>query len=101
MSFIKKFIEAETVSRRNFLLASAYGITGAAAMKMLGPNSLGPACRAASLWQTEVWALSTASPQSLANAQPPHTAHCAGGCWRQHCCKTDHGSNQTARSKIA
>ena len=38
MSFIKKFIEAETVSRRNFLLASAYGITGAAAMRMLGPT---------------------------------------------------------------
>ena len=38
MSFIKKFIEQETVSRRNFLLASAYGISGAAAMRMFGPS---------------------------------------------------------------
>lgn len=38
MSFIKKFIEAEKVSRRNFLLASAYGVSGAAAMRMLGPS---------------------------------------------------------------
>ena len=38
MSFIKKFIEAEMLSRRNFLLASAYGISGAAAMKMFGPS---------------------------------------------------------------
>ena len=38
MSFIKKFIEAETISRRNFLLASAYGVSGAAAMRMFGPS---------------------------------------------------------------
>ena len=38
MSFIKKFIEQETISRRNLLLASAYGITGAAAMRMFGPS---------------------------------------------------------------
>ena len=38
MSFIKKFIEAETVSRRNFLLAGAYGVSGAAAMRMFGPS---------------------------------------------------------------
>ncbi len=38
MSFIKKFIEAETLSRRNFLLASTYGISGAAAMRMFGPS---------------------------------------------------------------
>jgi len=40
MSFIKKFIEAETVSRRNVLLASAYGVSGAAAMRMFGPSPL-------------------------------------------------------------
>ncbi|MDJ0824304.1 MAG: sugar ABC transporter substrate-binding protein [Rhodobacter sp.] len=38
MSFIKKFIEQETVSRRNFLLASAYGVSGAAALRMFGPS---------------------------------------------------------------
>ena len=38
MSFIKTFIERETVSRRNFLLASAYGISGTAAMRMFGPS---------------------------------------------------------------
>lgn len=38
MSFIKKFIEAEMLSRRNFLMASAYGMSGAAAMRMLGPS---------------------------------------------------------------
>ncbi|WP_247745064.1 sugar ABC transporter substrate-binding protein [Shimia sp. R11_0] len=36
MSFIKKFIEQETISRRNFLLASAYGVGGVAASSMLG-----------------------------------------------------------------
>ena len=40
MSFIKKFIEAETLSRRNFLLAGAYGISGAAAMRMFGPSPI-------------------------------------------------------------
>ena len=38
MSFIKKFIEQEKLSRRNFLLASAYGVSGAAAMRMFGPS---------------------------------------------------------------
>lgn len=38
MSSIKKFIEAEKLSRRNFLLAASYGITGAAAYRMLGPS---------------------------------------------------------------
>jgi len=38
MSFIKKFIAAETVSRRNFLLAGACGISGAAALRMFGPS---------------------------------------------------------------
>ena len=28
MSFIKKFIEQETITRRNFLLASSYGVGG-------------------------------------------------------------------------
>lgn len=36
MSFIKKFIEQETVSRRNFMLASAYGVGGVAASSMFG-----------------------------------------------------------------
>jgi len=40
MSFIKKFVESETISRRNFLLASAYGVSGAAAMRMFGPSPL-------------------------------------------------------------
>ncbi|MEM6890803.1 MAG: sugar ABC transporter substrate-binding protein [Pseudomonadota bacterium] len=38
MSFIKKFIAEETINRRNFLLASAYGVGGAAAMGMFGPG---------------------------------------------------------------
>jgi len=40
MSFIRKFIEQETINRRNFLLASAYGLGGAAAVGALG---IGPA----------------------------------------------------------
>ncbi|MER9594184.1 sugar ABC transporter substrate-binding protein [Mesorhizobium sp. M0244] len=36
MSFIKKFIEQETINRRNLLLASAYGLGGAAALRTLG-----------------------------------------------------------------
>ncbi len=40
MSFIKRFIAAETASRRNFLLAGAYGITGAAALRMFGPSPI-------------------------------------------------------------
>jgi ribose transport system substrate-binding protein len=36
MSFIKKFIEQETISRRNILLASAYGVGGIAASSMMG-----------------------------------------------------------------
>lgn len=38
MSFIKKFIEAEKVSRRNVMLASVYGLTAGAAMRMFGPS---------------------------------------------------------------
>lgn len=38
MSFIKKFIDRETVNRRNFLLASAYGVGGAAALGVFGPG---------------------------------------------------------------
>jgi ribose transport system substrate-binding protein len=34
MSFIKKFIEAETISRRNFLLATSYGVGAATAASM-------------------------------------------------------------------
>lgn len=36
MSFIKKFIEQETINRRNLLLASAMGMGGVAALGMLG-----------------------------------------------------------------
>ncbi|MCX5518091.1 sugar ABC transporter substrate-binding protein [Kaistia defluvii] len=36
MSFIKDFIEKETLSRRNFMLASAFGLTGAAAASIVG-----------------------------------------------------------------
>lgn len=39
MSFIKKFIELETISRRNFLLASAFGVGGVAATSMFGPSA--------------------------------------------------------------
>lgn len=39
MSFIKKFIEQETINRRNFLLASAYGLGGAAAVGAFGPGA--------------------------------------------------------------
>lgn len=37
-TFIKDFIEKEKLSRRNFLLASAYGVSGAAALRMFGPS---------------------------------------------------------------
>jgi len=37
MSFIKQFIAQETARRRDFLLASAYGLTGAAAMGLGSP----------------------------------------------------------------
>ena len=47
VSFIKKFIEAETISRRNFLLASSYGISGAAALSMFGPSPAMAAVRGA------------------------------------------------------
>ncbi|MEM7302362.1 MAG: sugar ABC transporter substrate-binding protein [Pseudomonadota bacterium] len=36
MSFIKKYIEQETINRRNLLLASAYGVGGAAALGVFG-----------------------------------------------------------------
>lgn len=39
MSFIKKFIEQETINRRNLLLGAAYGIGGLAAAKMFGPGA--------------------------------------------------------------
>lgn len=38
MSFIKKFIEQEKINRRNFMLASAYGMGGVAAASMLGAS---------------------------------------------------------------
>ncbi len=38
MSFIKKFIEQETINRRNLLLASAYGLGGAAVAGAFGPG---------------------------------------------------------------
>ncbi len=38
MSFIKNFIEQETVSRRFFLFASAYGNSSAAAMRLFGAS---------------------------------------------------------------
>ncbi|MEM8849604.1 MAG: sugar ABC transporter substrate-binding protein [Pseudomonadota bacterium] len=37
MSFIKKFIDHQTVTRRNLLLATAYGVPAAAAARMFGP----------------------------------------------------------------
>jgi len=39
MSFIEKFVEAEKVSRRNFLLAASYGVSGVVATRMFGPLS--------------------------------------------------------------
>ena len=39
MSFIKKFIEQETINRRNFLLASAMGLGGAAAAGVFGTGT--------------------------------------------------------------
>ena len=39
MSFIKNFIEQEKVSRRNFLLASAYGLGGVAALGAFGAGT--------------------------------------------------------------
>ena len=38
MSFIKKYLEQETINRRNLLLASAYGLGGAAAAGLMGPG---------------------------------------------------------------
>jgi len=38
MPFIGRFIEAERVSRRNLLLAGAFGVPAAAALRMLGPS---------------------------------------------------------------
>ena len=38
-TFIKDFIEKEKKSQWNFLLASAYGVSGAAAIRMLGPSA--------------------------------------------------------------
>lgn len=39
MSFIKKFIEQETINRRNLLLGAAYGVGGLVAAKTLGAGS--------------------------------------------------------------
>ena len=39
MSFIKQFIEQETISRRNLLLATSYGLGGAFALSTLGATS--------------------------------------------------------------
>jgi ribose transport system substrate-binding protein len=39
MSFIKKFIEQETINRRNLLLGAAYGVGGLAAARMFGPGA--------------------------------------------------------------
>lgn len=39
MSFIKKFIEQETINRRNLLLASAYGLGGAAVACVFGATT--------------------------------------------------------------
>ena len=38
MSFIKKFIEQETINRRDLLLATAYGLGGVAATGLMGPG---------------------------------------------------------------
>ena len=38
MSFIKKYLEQETMNRRNLLFASAYGLVGAAVLVALGPG---------------------------------------------------------------
>ena len=38
MSFINKFIEQEKVNRRDLLLASAFGLGGAAAAGLMGPG---------------------------------------------------------------
>lgn len=40
MSFIKQFIKQQTISRRNFLLASAYGVGGATLGSMLPRHAL-------------------------------------------------------------
>ncbi|MEM0946457.1 MAG: sugar ABC transporter substrate-binding protein [Pseudomonadota bacterium] len=38
MSFIRKYIEQETINRRDLLLASAYGLGGVAAAGLMGPG---------------------------------------------------------------
>ena len=39
MSFIKTFLEQETAKRRDFLLASAYGLAGVATAGVLPPQA--------------------------------------------------------------
>ena len=46
MSFIKKFIEAEIVSRWNFLLATSCGVFTVAAARMFGPSPVEAASHA-------------------------------------------------------
>ncbi|MBZ9994263.1 sugar ABC transporter substrate-binding protein [Mesorhizobium sp. BH1-1-4] len=50
MSFIKKFIEQETINRRNLLLASAFGLGGAAALRTLGATPARAATDPAIAW---------------------------------------------------
>ena len=45
MSFIKDFIERETVSRRNFLIGSALGVGGLAASQVMGAQPAGAALK--------------------------------------------------------
>ena len=52
MPFIKGFIEAERVSRRNLLLAGAFGVPAAAALRMFGPS---PAVAATYADPTVAW----------------------------------------------
>lgn len=51
MSFIKRFIEQETVNRRDLLLASAYGLGAVAAAGLMGPGM----ARAATADPTVAW----------------------------------------------
>ncbi len=52
MPFIERFIEAERVSRRNLLLAGAFGVPAAAALRMFGPS---PAMAATYADPTVAW----------------------------------------------
>lgn len=51
MSFIKKFVEKSVISRREFLLKSALGIGGMAALPLISPLSKAMAAEGGiSLW---------------------------------------------------